>query len=122
MRSLILAAFACLNASLALAQPIVKRDYIPGGVAKQLDCTIQVDFGTPDVGPDIAAWEVVRDYVVASKQIDEANAWGWGRDAQFTLCLRVDDPALAKGVAADITKLVPVKDETKMVTRIRATP
>ena len=91
----------------ASAVSIKKEGFIRGGVPT-LTCTLQVDFGSAAGGPDMDAWQAIRGYIADSKEIDQADAWGWGREGEFSVCLRIEDAAAAKTVLDDLTKLAPV--------------
>jgi hypothetical protein len=96
----------------AWATPVVKKGFIRGGVPT-LGCTLQVDFGSAATGPNLDAWQTIRIYIADSRDIYEAEAWGWGKEGEFSVCLRIDDPAAKARVLDDLSKLIsaaPVKN------------
>lgn len=76
----------------ASAISIVKRTFVPGAGVPNLPCAIQLDFGGEGRGPDMAAWAPVSDYIAASNIIEDAQAWGWGTNGEFSVCLQMKDP------------------------------
>ncbi len=104
--------FAAVAILLALAAPtlaaktIIKRGFIPGG-APTLPCTIQVDFTSVSVGPDYDTFTAMQRYIVDTRDVDSADAWGWGKQGEFTLCLVVYDAKEAPSILDQLTKLVP---------------
>jgi hypothetical protein len=92
----------------ALATPIVKRGFFRGDPAT-LPCTIRVDFGSFASGPDYITFNEVRNYIADSKVIINADAWSWGKEGEFSLCLEVEDAETLQKVVADITALAPKK-------------
>ncbi|MBX9924865.1 MAG: hypothetical protein K2Y05_00780 [Hyphomicrobiaceae bacterium] len=106
--------FLCAAAGLALVAPamaaktIIKRGFIPGGVP-DLPCTIQVDFTSVAAGPDYDAFGTLQRYIIDTRDVDAADAWGWGKEGEFTLCLTVHDLKEAPKIFDDLSKLVPAK-------------
>ncbi|MDZ4841710.1 MAG: hypothetical protein SH859_06145 [Hyphomicrobium aestuarii] len=98
------------------AKTIIKRGYIPGGVP-DLPCTIQIDFtsGSADLspaaepGPDYNAFGSFHRYAIDTRDVDDAEAWGWGKHGEFSLCFMVHDPKEAVIILADLTKLATAK-------------
>lgn len=106
---LALAACLIVAAEPALAaKTIVRRGYIPGGVPA-LPCTIVVDFTSGGAGPDLDGFEPIRSYVIDTENVDQAEAWGWGKEGEFSLCLTVHDTSAAKRIFEDLTRLKPAK-------------
>jgi hypothetical protein len=118
----IIAAIACI-AILAVeslpalaAKTIIRRGFIPGGVP-DLPCTIQIDFtsgsaaGSPagTSGPDYNAFSSFQRYAIDTRDVDDAEAWGWGQHGEFSLCFMVHDPKEAVIILADLTKLAAAK-------------
>ncbi len=94
------------TAAMVHATPIVKRGYFRGDVTT-LPCTIRVDFGSFAGGPDYATFNEVRNYIADSKVIINADAWSWGKEGEFSLCLEVEDTDTQQKVVADLTALAP---------------
>lgn len=92
----------------ANATPIVKRGYFRGDAAT-LPCTVRVDFASVASGPDLTAFNEIRNYIADSKQIINADAWSWGKEGEFSLCLEVEDSGTQTKVVADLTALAPTK-------------
>jgi hypothetical protein len=90
----------------ANAANIVRKGFIRGGVP-DLPCTIQIDFGSAATGPDLTTFDIVRRYIADAKLIYEADAWGWGKEGEFSVCVKIDDPEPSRTILADLTKLVP---------------
>jgi hypothetical protein len=90
------------------ATPIVKRGFFRGDPAT-LPCTIRVDFGSFAGGPDLTTFNEIRNYIADSKVIINADAWSWGKEGEFSLCLEVEDAETQQKVVADITALAPKK-------------
>ena len=107
MAALVVAAIS----TAAVATPVVRKGYMRGGQTMP-PCAVRVDFGSSASGPDIAAWSVIQAYVLRSAEIDEADAWGWGREVEFSVCLTTHDKAAAHKVLADLTALVPAVPAT----------
>lgn len=93
-------------ASAAAATPIVKRGHFRGD-ATTLPCTVRVDFGSFAGGPDYETFNTIRNYIADSKQIINADAWSWGKEGEFSLCLEVEDSDTQNKVVADLTALAP---------------
>ena len=91
----------------AYATAIVRRTYIPGPGIPTLPCAIQLDFGSPEKGPDTDAWAPIGDAIADSKLIEDAEAWGWGSLGQFSVCLKIAEPADIKNVYEQLSKLMP---------------
>jgi hypothetical protein len=96
-----------LVASSASATAVLRKGFLDGGVP-DLPCAIQVDFGGATSGPDLEGWWPIHDYITRSKLIDEAGAWGWGRDGEFSVCLMFYEPIGIEQVFADLKALAPV--------------
>jgi hypothetical protein len=94
--------------AIANATPIVKRGFFRGDPAT-LPCTIRVDFGSFASGPDYITFNEVRNYIADSKDIINADAWSWGKEGEFSLCLEVEDTATQTKVVAELTALAPTK-------------
>lgn len=95
-----------LSAPAVSATPIVKKGHVRGA-APPLVCAVQIDFGSAASGPDIDTWATIRSYINQSTEIDEADAWGWGREGEFSVCLTIHDTVITAKVLADLTNLVP---------------
>jgi hypothetical protein len=92
--------------STAAATPIVKRGHFRGDAAT-LPCTVRVDFGSFAGGPDYDTFNTMRNYIADSKLIINADAWSWGKEGEFSLCLEVEDIDTQTKVVADLTALAP---------------
>jgi hypothetical protein len=92
----------------AAAVPIEKRGYLRGDVA-ELPCAVRVDFTSVAAGPDITAFEEIRSYLADQKRVYLAEAWSWGREGEFSLCLHMDDAEVQKVVFDALVKLAPQK-------------
>lgn len=90
----------------ATATPIEKRGRFPGDIAT-LPCMIRVDFTSLATGPDLETFNAMRAYLADSKDTYLIEAWNWGREGEFSLCLRVDGAAAIARVVEDLTRLVP---------------
>jgi hypothetical protein len=90
----------------ASATPIVKRGFFRGDPTT-LPCTIRVDFSSVAAGPDYVTFNEVRNYIADSKVIINADAWSWGKEGEFSLCLEVEDADTQQKVVADLTALAP---------------
>lgn len=117
----VIAGVALAATSAFAAKAVVKRGYIPGGVP-DLPCTIQVDFtslastgvaSVSESGPDYDAFGQYQRYVIDTRDVDDAEAWGWGKQGEFSLCLKVHDPKEAVKILDDLTKLIPAKPSGK---------
>ena len=105
----------------AQAVQVVKRDRLPPDAIKGLACTIEVEFGSHSTGPDMDAWIRIRDYLANSMIIDEAEAWGWGREGEFTVCLKVQDAKDTQAVFSELTQLVPAPGDGRTLVRLTTT-
>lgn len=112
---LVMTSLLCASAALVLAvepaiaaKTIIKRGFIPGGVP-DLPCTIQVDFTSMASGPDYDTFGAMQLYIIDTRDVDAADAWGWGKEGEFTLCLTVHDPKEAPTILQELSKLVPAK-------------
>ena len=90
----------------ASATAVLRKGFLNGGVP-DLPCAIQIDFGSSASGPDIDAWGPIHSYIARSKEIDEAGAWGWGTEGEFSVCLTFFEPQAIHQVFEDILKLAP---------------
>ncbi len=106
-RNTLITAFALTAfAVTAHAVPIERRDYVIGNPA-DLPCSIRVEFIRAAKGPDYTAWDAMRSYIVDSRDIQRAEAWGWRIDGEFILCLQIEEPEAVSAVFSDLSKLIP---------------
>lgn len=114
--TLVLAAALVLAATDAFAaKTIIRRGYLVETPAN-LPCTVRVDFESRGAGPDLDAFARFQRYVIDTEDVDQADAWGWGRDGEFSLCLTIYDPAAAGRIVPEIERIaLAVRDETGAV-------
>lgn len=86
------------------AKAILRRGFIPGDVP-QLPCTIQIDFTSTANGVDHDAFQPILGYIVDTRDVDEAEAWGWGKAGEFSLCLKVLDLKEAPKILTELQTL-----------------
>jgi hypothetical protein len=91
----------------ASATPVEKRGFLRNISPDNLACVVRVDFTSLAAGPDYETWNTVRAYIAVSKDIHLAEAWTWGREGEFSLCLQIDEASRADTVVADLAAIIP---------------
>lgn len=103
---LALIAHAAVAATTAHAVPIERGGFF-GGDITTLPCTIRVDFTSAAAGPDLATFNVIRAYIADSPDINKTDAWSWGREGEFSLCIAVGEEAAVDRVIGEMRALAP---------------
>jgi hypothetical protein len=91
-------------ATQAHAVPIERGGYF-GGDVTTLPCAIRIDFKSAVNGPDLDVFNTIRGYIADSKDINKTDAWSWGKQGEFSLCVDIGEDAAIDRVFADLSAL-----------------
>ena len=79
----------------------------PRGSAIPADCPLRVQFGSYAMGIDNRAAEAVRALLDGDSGVASVEHYPWGREGEYTLCIRVRTDGDARRLFGAIARLFP---------------
>lgn len=89
----------------AHAVPVEKAGHYSGPLT-ELPCSVRVDFQSLASGPNYDTWDLVRAYLADTKDVQRAQAFTWGREGEFSLCLAIYEAEASGKVLEDIKSII----------------